>query len=133
MVLVTTADGTKGIDAIPYTTLKGDLRKSVRALKTTLKTTDVLGDKAGAEENATTTEEPREEPEPAFVDWENAKGKVITASVQEVKDGKVHFLLKNGKSVCSQISKLSQASQAQAQRVEVRAPEASCQQRQATD
>jgi hypothetical protein len=112
MVLITTADGTKGIDAIPYTTLKGDLRKSVRALKTTLKTTDVLGRKAGDEENTSTTEEPSEEPAPAFVDWENAKGKVITASVQEVKDGKVHFLLKNGKSVWYQISKLSEASQA---------------------
>ncbi len=91
MVLITTADGTKGIDAIPYTTLKGDLRKSVRALKTTLKTTDVLGRKAGDEENASTTEEPSEEPAPAFVDWENAKGKVITASVQEAKLPLIHI------------------------------------------
>ena len=43
MVLVTTANGTKGIDAIPYATLKSDLRKSVRNLKTTLESVDVLG------------------------------------------------------------------------------------------
>ena len=32
--------------------------------------------------------------------------------MEEAKDGKVHFLLKNGKSVWYQISKLSEASQA---------------------
>jgi len=65
----------------------------------------------------------------SFGDLDIPRSVFRVEQMEEAKDGKVHFLLKNGKSVCSQISKLSQASQAQAQRVEVSAPEASFQHR----
>ena len=109
MVLVTTANGAKGIDAIPYATLKSDLRKSVRNLKEALESVDVLGGDAGDDSGDSSA--PGDDSEPEFAAWENAQGKQITAAVQEVKDGKVHFLLSNGKSVWYPIDKLSAESQ----------------------
>ena len=110
MVFVTTADGGKGIDAIPYVTLKADMRKSVRELRKTLEEVDVVG---GAVAGDADEEEPAtvDSDIPEFLEWENSSGRRITAAVKEIKDGKVHFLLQNGKTVWYDISKLSKASQ----------------------
>ena len=52
MVFVTTANGNKGIDAIPYASLKNDMRKSVRELRKTLEEVDVLDSGAKDDEGA---------------------------------------------------------------------------------
>jgi len=112
MVFVTTADGRKGIDAIPYTSLKNDMRKSVRTLRTTLENVDVLN--GGVEADRKTTEDDATSPaadQPEFTEWKNTAGRVIEAAAREVKGGKVLFLLPNGKTVWYDISNLSKASQ----------------------
>ena len=109
MVFVTTADGAKGIDAIPYATLKNDMRKSVRTLRSTLDETDVLGGESLAENPA--TQEPASGDVPEFITWTNTAGKSIRAAASKVQDGKVLFLLPNGKTVWYEISKLSEKSQ----------------------
>jgi len=111
MVFVTTADGRKGIDAIPYTSLKNDMRKSVRTLRTTLENVDVLN--GGAEADRKTTEDDATSPtadQPEFTEWKNTAGRVIEAAAREVKGGKVLFLLPNGKTVWYDISNLSKES-----------------------
>ena len=111
MVFVTTADGRKGIDAIPYTSLKNDMRKSVRTLRTTLENVDVLN--GGAEADRKTTEDDPASPaadQPEFTEWKNTAGRVIEAAAREVKGGKVLFLLPDGKTVWYDISNLSKAS-----------------------
>ena len=105
MVFVTTADGAKGIDAIPYATLKNDMRKSVRTLRSTLEETDVLGGESLAENPE--IEEPPSADIPKFITWTNTAGKSIQAAASKVQDGKVLFLLPNGKTVWYDISKLS--------------------------
>ena len=110
MVFVTTADGEKGIDAVPYAVLKADMREAVRELRKSLEDVDVLGvvdpeDEAGASNNK------EEEKAPEFKQWENSAGKKIRAAVRGVDGGKVHFLLPSGKSVWYNISKLSESSQ----------------------
>ena len=97
MVFVTTADGRKGIDAIPYTALKNDMRKSVRTLRATLENVDVLN--GGAEPDSKTTEDdapttPAAD-QPEFTEWKNTAGRAIEAAAREVKGGKVLFLLPN--------------------------------------
>lgn len=50
MAFVTTADGEKGIKAVPYSLLKGDIRKVVKTLRTELADKDVLGSPPEEEE-----------------------------------------------------------------------------------
>ena len=82
MVFVTTADGRKGIDAIPYTALKNDMRKSVRTLRTTLENVDVLN--GGAEADSKTTEDDHPTTpaadQPEFTEWKNTAGRAIEAA-----------------------------------------------------
>lgn len=117
MVFVTTANGNKGIDAIPYTSLKNDMRKSVRELRKTLEEVDVLDsgakdDEGNESEGAGKTDtEPAEADQPEFTNWTNSSGRTIRAAAKEVKGGKVLLLLPNGKSVWYDISKLSKESQ----------------------
>ena len=108
MVLVTTANGAKGIDAIPYATLRSNMRKSIRTLRASLKETDVLGGKPLAKAHG--TEEPSPADLPEFIDWTNIAGKSIHAAVSKVENGKVLFLMPNGKTVWYDISKLSEQS-----------------------
>ena len=113
MVFVTTADGGKGIDAIPYATLKADMRKSVRNLKKLLKEIDVTsGDVPSADSDSSKTETITDSDDaPEFKNWQNSAGKTIKAAAKEVKNGKVLFHLPNGKTVWYDITKLSKASQ----------------------
>lgn len=107
MVFVTTADGEKGIDALPYSVLKADMREAVRELRKSLEDVDVLG-------NATPQEgddEEEDQTEFEFKQWENSAGKKIKAAVREVEGNRVLFLLRSGKSVWYDISKLSESSQ----------------------
>jgi len=112
MVFVTTADGRKGIDAIPYTALKNDMRKSVRTLRTTLENVDVLN--GGAEADSKTTEDDHPTTpaadQPEFTEWKNTAGRAIEAAAREVKGGKVLFLLPDGRTIWYDISNLSKES-----------------------
>jgi hypothetical protein len=102
MVFVTTADGSKGIDAIPYAILKEDTRKAARTLRKTLEGVDVVGESPKEEEA---------EEEINVQDWTNTDGKTITASVNSLEDTRVQFQLENGKLVWYPIEKLSEESQ----------------------
>ncbi len=106
IVFVTTADGEKGIDAVPYSALKADMREVVRELRKSLKDVDVLG---GDDSDASKDKE--EERVPEFKQWENSAGKKIKAAVREIQGGRVYFLLPTGKSVWYDITKLSESSQ----------------------
>lgn len=104
MVFVTTADGSKGLDAIPYAVLKEDTRKAARTLRKTLEEVDVVGE-------APKEDEPTEENK--VQDWTNTDGKTITASVKSLEDDRVQFEMKNGKLIWYPIEKLSEESQEQ--------------------
>ncbi|MDG1356811.1 MAG: hypothetical protein P8P36_01305 [Akkermansiaceae bacterium] len=110
MVFVTTADGEKGIDAVPYSALKADMREVVRELRKSLKDVDVLGGD-DSEDDADASKDKEEERAPEFKQWENSAGKKIKAAVREIQGGRVHFLLPSGKSVWYDITKLSESSQ----------------------
>lgn len=111
MVFVTTADGSKGIDAIPYETLKSDARKAARDLRKKLEDVDVLG---GEPESEQVEDAPSDEvtllSEPES--WTNSDGKAIRAAIRKVEDGQVEFIMPQGNSVMYPLSKLSAESQA---------------------
>ena len=60
IVFVTTADGEKGIDALPYSDLKADMRKAVRELRKSLEDVDVIGGVDSADEANVSKEEEKE-------------------------------------------------------------------------
>ena len=60
MVFITTSDGEKGIDAVPYSDLKADMRKAVRELRKSLEDVDVIGGVDSADEAAVSKEEEKE-------------------------------------------------------------------------
>ncbi|NNE92691.1 MAG: hypothetical protein HKN23_13675 [Verrucomicrobiales bacterium] len=118
MVFVTTADGKKGIDAIPYNVLKEDMRKANRELKKTLETVDVLDSGVSAESDSgadgvTSTDEPA--PTSAsnnglFAEsqaWTNSDGKTITAAIKSVSDDSVKFIMADGRALDYPLAKLS--------------------------
>ena len=113
MVLVTTADGQKGIDAIPYATLKSEMSKSVRALRSTLANTDVVGGSTVAKDPATngSGSKPQLSGIPDFKHWTTTSGRTFEAAATEIENGRVLFLLPNGKTLWGEISKLSKKSQ----------------------
>ena len=110
MVFITTSDGEKGIDAVPYSDLKADMRKAVRELRKSLEDVDVIGGVDSADEAAVSKEEEKEKA-PEFEQWENSAGKKIKAAVQEIEGDRVLFLLPSGKALWYDISKLSESSQ----------------------
>jgi len=110
MVFITTSDGEKGIDAVPYSDLKADMRKAVRELRKSLEDVDVIGGVDSVDEAAVSKEEEKEKA-PEFEQWENSAGKKIKAAVQKVEADRVLFLLPNGKTLWYDISKLSESSQ----------------------
>ncbi len=119
MVFVTTANGEKGIDAVPYSSLKEDARKCARELRKVLKEVDVIGGAVPHGREGEASENDRKEEAPEFHQWENSAGKTIKAAVTEVKGDKVLLLLTSGKSVWYDISKLSKASQLKLEKLDL--------------
>jgi len=113
MVFVTTSDGGKGIDAIPYATLKSDMSKSVRTLRNTLANAEVAGEGPVAKSPATEDSEskPQLSEIPEFRHWTTIAGKTFEAAATNIENGRVLFLLPNGKTLWGEISKLSEKSQ----------------------
>ena len=112
MIMVTTADGSKGIKGIPYEQLKGgQADKAARSLRRTLEDVDVMGQGGNASES---TPAPNQEKEPELLaaeqTWQNAEGKSITAAVKQVDGSHVTFVLPGGKIVSYPLDKLSEAS-----------------------
>ena len=110
MVFVTTADGEKGIDAVPYSVLKADMREAVRELRKSLEEVDVIGGVDSADDDDADNDK-EEVKAPEFQQWENSAGKKINAAVKELRGDRVLFLLRSGKSVWYDVSKLSESSQ----------------------
>ena len=117
MVFVTTADGEKGIDAVPYAVLKADMREAVRELRKSLEDIDVLGG-VDSVDDTDAGDEAEQEKAPEFQQWENSAGKKIKAAVRDVDGARVLFLLPNGKTVWYDVSKLSEASRLKLQDTE---------------
>jgi len=117
MVFVTTADGEKGIDAVPYAVLKADMREAVRELRKSLEDVDVLGG-VDSVDDTDAGDEVEQEKAPGFKQWENSAGKKIKAAVRDVDGARVLFLLPNGKTVWYDVSKLSEASRLKLQDTE---------------
>lgn len=117
MVFVTTADGEKGIDALPYAVLKADMREAVRELRKSLEDVDVLGG-VDSVDDTDAGDDLEQEKAPEFKQWENSAGKKIKAAVQEIEGDRVLFLLPNGKTVWYDVSKLSEASRLKLQDTE---------------
>ena len=117
MVFVTTADGEKGIDAVPYAVLKADMREAVRELRKSLEDVDVLGG-VDSVDDTDAGDDLEQEKAPGFKQWENSAGKKIKAAVRDVDGARVLFLLPNGKTVWYDVSKLSEASRLKLQDTE---------------
>lgn len=117
MVFVTTADGEKGIDAVPYAVLKADMREAVRELRKSLEDVDVLGG-VDSVDDTDAGDDLEQEKAPEFKQWENSAGKKIKAAVRDVDGARVLFLLPNGKTVWYDVSKLSEASRLKLQDTE---------------
>jgi hypothetical protein len=117
MVFVTTADGEKGIDALPYAVLKADMREAVRELRKSLEDVDVLGG-VDSVDDTDAGDDLEQEKAPEFKQWENSAGKKIKAAVRDVDGARVLFLLPNGKTVWYDVSKLSEASRLKLQDTE---------------
>ena len=109
MVMVTTADGSKGLRGFSYEELKGgQAGKAARELRRALEGVDVLGGNAAKDEPAPAAEEPEMlAPEQT---WQNAEGKTITAAVKQIDATKVTFVLQDGKTVSYPLDKLSEES-----------------------
>lgn len=112
MVFVTTADGSKGLDAISYTILKSDMRDAVRDLGKSLEAMDVVGSESlgSASEDVAVAENGLAAPLALTQDWQNSDGKTIKAGIKEVKGENVVFTMPNGKDVSYPLSKLSEDS-----------------------
>lgn len=116
MVFVTTADGSKGIEGIPYSVLKEDTRGAARDLKKVLETTEnILGESKAAEPSpspSTTEVEKKAEGNLAETQsWTNDAGTAIQAAVKKIDGENVIFIM-NGREVSYPMAKLSADSQA---------------------
>lgn len=107
MVMVTTADLSKGLKGYGYQALS-DTRKVARELKKELKEMDVIGSAPSEEADETSSESSLLAEEQA---WTNAEGKAITAAIVTADENTVTFLMPNGKSVAYPLAKLSASSQ----------------------
>lgn len=109
IVLITTADGEKGLEAVSYATLKGDVRKAARNVKKSLADKDVLGTQPAAKDDIVNTDETEQN----FSKWTNHKGQTISAMPLEMAGEKVKLRLEDGKTVSYPIKQLSEKSQEQ--------------------
>ena len=124
MVFVTSADGTKGVKAFSYDTLKKGTRDANRELRSLLKEDPNLFDSGNSPSD---TEDPDSGEKTtgsgspnllaASQEWTNAEGTAITAAIQKVQDGNVHFLMPNGKVIPYPLTKLSADSQSKIKRL----------------
>ncbi len=105
MVMVTTADLSKGLKGFSYKQLS-DTRKAARTLKKEIKEMDVVGSSANEEETASGSSLLAEEQV-----WTNADGKAITAAILLADEATVTFQMPNGKVVAYPLAKLSASSQ----------------------
>ena len=115
MVFVTTADGSKGIDAVTYAAMKEDMRDAVKALRKTLEKADVLGGGAEAEDTETEETAAAESTENKLFaesqQWTNSDGKPITAAIKAVEGGQVKFIMADWRALDYALEKLSAESQ----------------------
>lgn len=122
MVFVTSADGSKGIDAISYDVLKTDMRDAVRDLRKSLETIDVLAGGADKPTPSSSTPEPETKSESEMAaeaqEWVNAEGKTIVAAVKKVEYGQIVFVMPDGREVSYPIANLSAESQEKARELE---------------
>lgn len=122
MVFVTSADGSEGIQAIPYSALRDDIREADRDLRKKLETVDVLGSSATADGPSTGSTPPaaplgfdtKTDSGEAILSpsqaWTNVEGKEITAAVRKVNGDLVEFIMPNGQSVSYPLANLSDES-----------------------
>lgn len=105
ILVMTTADGEKGVGAVAYERLKDDARKAAREMRRRFSDLAKESD-----------EEPEETAEPQLVaeeqEWTNLQGKTIRAAVVKIDDAKVQFLI-NKKTVEYPLDKLSEQSRNQ--------------------
>lgn len=101
MVFVTSSDGTTGIQAIPYESLKSDIRKAERELRKKLEEAEI------ADEEGDAGEATREELLALSQAWSNADGKTVTAAVAAVSGDSVTFVMPDGSRVEYPLAKLS--------------------------
>ncbi|MEM7384062.1 MAG: hypothetical protein AAF514_03875 [Verrucomicrobiota bacterium] len=111
-VLITSSDGTSGLEGVSYATMKGGMRQTVSQVRRRMADKDVSGSGAGKEEKTTATSGSDDSDHLAKSQaWTNADGKTITAAVLAVDENNVEFLLENGKTVKYPVYKLSKESQ----------------------
>lgn len=109
MVMVTTADLTKGLKGINHDDL-ADAGKAARDLRRELKDVDVVGSAPAADASdvdGDSADSTLLAPQQA---WTNADGKTITAAILTADANSVIFLMPDGKSVAYPVAKLSAAS-----------------------
>ena len=106
MVMVTTADLSKGLKGFSYKDLS-DTRKAARDLKKEIKEMDVVGSAPAAEEEEAGESTLLAEEQA----WTNSAGKTITAAIVMADETTVTFQMPDGKTVAYPVAKLSASSQ----------------------
>lgn len=108
MVFVTSSDGSKGIQAIPYDSLKTDIRKAERDLRKKLEETAAAAPESGGDAGAgTTVEKPGGSLLAPSQAWSNTDGKTITAAVAALGATTVTFVMTDGRQIEYPLEKLS--------------------------
>ncbi len=94
--------------------MKGDMRGTVRDLRDTLEEVDVaagVSDETEAEEPEAPATKDGNELLAESQEWQNAAGKSIVAAIRGVSDGKVEFVMPDGRSLPYPLANLSAESQ----------------------
>lgn len=105
ILVMTTADGEKGVGAVAYELLKEDARKAAREMR---KRFSALPKESDKEPEETAEDELLAEEQ----EWTNLQGKTIRAAVMKIDDDTVQFLI-NKKTVEYPLDKLSEESRNQ--------------------
>jgi hypothetical protein len=117
IVMVTTADGAKGLEVIPYKVLSDDCRGAARDLRKQLEGADVVGAAggAGADDESTASDDAKPAAGSNLLcderEWTNSSGQKVRAAVVRLTPTAVTFKLAGGKVVDYPLSKLSSESQ----------------------
>jgi hypothetical protein len=122
IVVVTSANGGKGIEAIPYADLKSDARGAARDLRKKLEGVDVVagGGEAAADKKDDKKDTGADKQDSGAADegdllceereWTNSSGNKMRAAVVQVTGGTVTFKLPGGKIVDYPLERLSEDS-----------------------